>query len=131
MGSTQDVSWSRPFGNSWLGNALQGNPNAPLNPDGTSKETGEQVIVPGTQGSSTTNTPQFGGGFVQSAMSSSNSNTSGPYGSGPSAFARPMNNTTGEDAFRSAYLGALKPNTAFTFNAQNPATFGVPTKGGK
>ncbi len=41
----QDVSWSRPFGNSELGNALQGNPNAPLTPDGKVKETGEQLVM--------------------------------------------------------------------------------------
>lgn len=41
----QDVSMNRPFGNSFVGNALQGNPNAPLTSDGKDKVTGEQYVT--------------------------------------------------------------------------------------
>ena len=39
----QNVSWTRPFGDSDLGNAVQGVRDAPLTPGGVVKETGEQL----------------------------------------------------------------------------------------
>jgi hypothetical protein len=39
-------------------------------------------------------------------------------------YRNPSRDTSGSDAFRASYLSALKPETAFTFNAQNPSTFG-------
>lgn len=109
----QDVSWSRPFGNSFLGNALGGNPNAPLNPDGTVKQTGEQLYYnpdapPGAGAGLPTTAP------VQTykAPSFSANNT---FNRG---YAPTYLDSAAEKAFRDSYLKSLKPNTTFNLNAE-------------
>lgn len=115
----QGVSWDKPFGDtSSLGQALYGNSNAPLTSEGKSKETGEQVIIPGTQGSSTSNDPQFGGTFVQPPAPSYNTNAIpvAPL-SGPGALPKYGNNAA-EMAFRDAYLKNFTPNVNYNINAE-------------
>lgn len=117
----QGVSWNKPFGDtSSLGLALYGNSNAPLTSEGKDKNTGDQVIVPGTGGSSTTNDPQFGGTIVAPPASTSTPTTMPSIANRGGTFAR-FGNNAAENALRQSYLGALKPNYGFTFqNQANP-----------
>lgn len=118
MGSTANVSWSKPFGDSALaqiGGGIQdklfGTDRSIVNivplelKPGTAKRRGHGQEIPDQQ-------PPAGGG---AALASQN------LGFHPT----PTNDTSGEDAFRQTYLSALKPQTAFTFNAQNPSAFGA------
>jgi hypothetical protein len=160
MGSTQDVSWNKPFGDStaatllggnggissifngvsmtdpigtdsFMGQASHGNKSAPLTPEGKDKQTGEQVIIPGTQNITDTATglpsesPQFGGGFPGNPTNTGGGLIPAP----PDTYAPPMAltalnrgaNTGPEDSLRASYLQALKPNYGFTFQGEtNP-----------
>jgi hypothetical protein len=117
-----NVSWDKPLGdNSMVGQALYGNSQAPLTSEGKDKNTGDQVIVPGTGGSSTTNDPQFGGTIVAPPASATSTPTTMPsIANRGGTFAR-FGNNAAENALRQSYLGALKPNYGFTFqNQANP-----------
>lgn len=120
----ENVSWSKPFGDSSLGQAggqLQKNIAAMGQDVSVSKPFGNSALgTLGTPARSNPNDPMYAG--VNKPI------TSSPIASPMAANTNfnpvaPTNDTGAEDAFRNSYLSALKPQTAFTFNAQNP-TFG-------
>lgn len=114
-----NVSWDKPLGdNSALGQALYGNSQAPLTSEGKDKETGEQVIIPGTGGSSTTNDPQFGGTILppKTPTASAPSNVLRAYN--PGALPKYLPNDA-ERKFREDYMKSLKPNVNFNIMGES------------
>lgn len=131
----EGVSWNKPFGNStastlvggqgglssvfdnvsmtdplgqgsWLAEATgHGNKDSPLTSEGKDKKTGEQVIIPGTGGSSLSNEPQFGGTFVTPPTTSAPTTSPRAPRMGALAGVRP--------SFQANYLNALNPNSGF------------------
>jgi hypothetical protein len=136
MGSTENVSWNKPFGNSYASNLVGGEAGtnhimdnvSMQHPIGQGSElavqTGagqrpESAVAKAQRLAREANT---GGGQAQAGgygglSSAGNGMNTGPWSEGNKS-------TGGEDAFRADYLSSLKPNTAFTFNAENPNTFG-------
>ena len=127
----QGVSWNKPFGDtSSLGLALYGNSQAPLTSTGKDKQTGEQVIVPGTQNMVDANgnpiqSPQFGGGFVY--------NGSSAVSGGGKASPSPRSALALEERLRAGKRANLTPNVEFSYNLEkNPiASSAVRPMGGR
>lgn len=115
----ENVSWTNPLGGSVLGN-LGGVIQNDLGLNKLQNWAG-QVNLPNLS---------HGGGMSTdiNVPAPSSSVPASPMAANPSPFANPTNDTTGADSFRNSYMSALKPNTAFTFNAQNPTTFGTPNQ---